>query len=63
MLRKTRLLLIQIYRDQFKRYRQWEQGTPGRTDIIMRSLQNVVPSQFVDIDLFDFKGLGKLSGG
>jgi tRNA 2-thiocytidine biosynthesis protein TtcA len=38
---------------------QWEQENPGRSDIIMRSLQNVVPSHLVDENLFDFKSLGE----
>jgi len=36
---------------------QWEQETPGRSEMIMRSLQNVVPSHLADDKLFDF---GKL---
>jgi len=40
---------------------QWEQEYPGRSDIIMRSLQNVVPSHLVDNNLFDFQDLGKHS--
>ncbi|VAW50954.1 tRNA(Cytosine32)-2-thiocytidine synthetase [hydrothermal vent metagenome] len=36
---------------------QWEQETPGRSEIIMRSLQNVVPSHLLDSGLFDFEGL------
>jgi tRNA 2-thiocytidine biosynthesis protein TtcA len=35
----------------------WEQTSPGRTELIMRSLQHVVPSHLADDDLFDFKGL------
>ena len=38
---------------------QWEQETPGRTEMIMRSLQNVVPSHLADGELFDFEGLGE----
>ncbi len=38
---------------------QWEHETPGRTDMIMRSLQNVVPSHLVDDELFDFGSLGE----
>ena len=38
---------------------QWEQEMPGRTDSIMRSLQNVVPSHLADNALFDFSGLDK----
>ena len=34
---------------------QWEQETPGRTEMIMRSLQNVVPSHLADGELFDFE--------
>lgn len=33
---------------------QWEGEYPGRSDVIMRSLQNVVPSHLADIDLHDF---------
>ena len=40
---------------------QWEQENPGRSDLIMRSLGNVVPSHLADAELFDFKGLGKMS--
>ncbi len=36
---------------------QWEQETPGRSEIMMRSLQNVVPSHLADDELFDFKAL------
>ncbi len=36
---------------------QWELETPGRSEIIMRSLQNVVPSHLADNDLFDFSKL------
>ncbi len=36
---------------------QWEQESPGRSDMIMRSLQNVKPSHLADGDLFDFKSL------
>ncbi len=38
--------------------RRWEQENPGRSDMIMRSLQNVKPSHLADGDLFDFKSLG-----
>jgi tRNA 2-thiocytidine biosynthesis protein TtcA len=41
---------------------QWEQENPGRSDLIMRSLQNVVPSHLADNELYDFQGLGKISG-
>jgi tRNA 2-thiocytidine biosynthesis protein TtcA len=40
-----------------KMIQQWEQDNPGRSDLIMRSLQNVVPSHLADTDLFDFKSL------
>ncbi|MBX9915159.1 MAG: tRNA 2-thiocytidine(32) synthetase TtcA [Pseudomonadaceae bacterium] len=36
---------------------EWERKTPGRTDIMFRALQHVVPSQLADRDLFDFAGL------
>ena len=39
---------------------QWEQKHPGRSDLIMRSLQNVVPSHLADSELFDFQSLGKV---
>jgi tRNA 2-thiocytidine biosynthesis protein TtcA len=39
---------------------KWEFESPGRTELMMRSLQNVVPSHLADADLFDFKGLGDL---
>jgi tRNA 2-thiocytidine biosynthesis protein TtcA len=42
---------------------QWEQENPGRSEIIMRSLQNVVPSHLADTELFDFEGLVKTLGG
>lgn len=35
----------------------WEQKTPGRLDIMFRSLQNVAPSQLADRQLFDFASL------
>ena len=35
----------------------WEQRTPGRLDIMFRSLQNVAPSQLAVTQLFDFKSL------
>lgn len=38
---------------------RWEQENPGRSDSIMRSLQNVVPSHLADEHLFDFKILGE----
>ena len=36
---------------------RWEQEQPGRSDSIMRSLQNVVPSHLADTGLYDFKNL------
>ena len=36
---------------------EWERKTPGRTEIMFRALQNVVPSQLADRDLFDFASL------
>ena len=36
---------------------EWEQVSPGRTELIMRSLQHVVPSHLADNELFDFKSL------
>ncbi len=42
-----------------KMIQQWEQETPGRSEIIMRSLQNVVPSHLADNKLFDFEKLLK----
>lgn len=38
---------------------KWELEMPGRTEMIMRSLQNVVPSHLADSKLFDFEALGK----
>ncbi len=37
-----------------KMLQQWELENPGRSDVIMRSLQNVVPSHLADSDLHDF---------
>jgi tRNA 2-thiocytidine biosynthesis protein TtcA len=36
---------------------QWEQDSPGRTDMIMRSLQHAVPSHLADTCLYDFVNL------
>ena len=36
---------------------EWEQEFPGRTELIMRSLRNVVPSHLADSKLFDFSNL------
>jgi len=38
---------------------QWEKENPGRTELIMRSLQHVVPSHLADNALFDFQSLAK----
>ena len=35
----------------------WERETPGKTESIFRSIQNVAPSQLADPELFDFAGL------
>ena len=35
----------------------WDQEHPGRSESIMRSLQNVVPSHLLDDAMFDFQGL------
>jgi tRNA 2-thiocytidine biosynthesis protein TtcA len=40
-----------------KMIQQWEQETPGRSENIMRSLQNVVPSHLADNNLFNFEEL------
>lgn len=36
---------------------EWEHKTPGRTEVMFRALQNVVPSQLADRSLFDFSSL------
>jgi len=36
---------------------QWEQDSPGRTDMIMRSLRHAVPSHLADTRLYDFVNL------
>ena len=36
---------------------QWELENPGRSEIIMRSLQHVVPSHLADDELYDFKNI------
>lgn len=36
---------------------EWESESPGRTELMMKSLQNVVPSHLADNELFDFGGL------
>jgi len=40
----------------------WEQQSAGRSEMIMRSLQNVVSSHLADEQLFDFKGLESGAG-
>ena len=39
---------------------QWEQENPGRSDMILRSLQNVKPSHLADNNLYDFQAMGKI---
>lgn len=47
-----------MQRQQIKEMvQQWERQYPGRTDIILRAIQHVVPSHLGDPQLFDFKGL------
>jgi len=38
-----------------KMIQQWEQENPGRSEMILKSLQNVVPSHLADNALYDFK--------
>jgi len=38
-----------------KMIQQWEQENPGRSEMIMKSLQNVVPSHLADNLLYNFK--------
>jgi len=45
-----------------KMIQQWELETPGRSEMIMRSLQHVVPSHLADDRLFDFAALLKQDG-
>ena len=45
----------QLQRQNIKQMLQsWEEKYPGRSDLIMRSLQNVVPSHLADSELFDY---------
>lgn len=45
----------QLQRKQIKKMlKSWESEYPGRSDIIMRSLQNVVPSHLADNELYDY---------
>ena len=39
----------------------WERETPGRTNNLFRSLQNVTPSHLADTELFDFAGLNRVN--
>lgn len=39
--------------------RQWDRENPKRTEIIFKSLQNVVPSHLLDRNLFDFSKIAK----
>ncbi len=41
-----------------KMLRAWEKESPGRTEIIFRSLQNVVPSHLADMRQFNFENPG-----
>jgi tRNA 2-thiocytidine biosynthesis protein TtcA len=40
-----------------KMLENWDKNTPGRLESIFSSLQNIVPSQLADTQLFDFSGL------
>jgi tRNA 2-thiocytidine biosynthesis protein TtcA len=44
----------QVVKDMLQ---EWERKHPGRTESIFRGLQNVVPSQLADRDLFNFADL------
>ena len=44
----------QVVKDMLQ---EWDRKTPGRTESIFRSLQNVHPSQLADRNLFDFSSL------
>jgi tRNA 2-thiocytidine biosynthesis protein TtcA len=45
----------QLQRQNIKQMLQsWEEEYPGRRELIMRSLQNVVPSHLADSELFDY---------
>jgi tRNA 2-thiocytidine biosynthesis protein TtcA len=47
-----------LQRAQIKQLLQtWERDYPGRTESLFRSLQNVLPSQLADTELFDFENL------
>ncbi len=52
-----------LQRQQVKRMLQsWEIEYPGRTDRVLRAMQNISPSQMADVSLFDFKGLQLMRG-
>ncbi len=42
---------------------EWERKSPGRTEQIFKSMQNVAPSQLADPQLFDFAGLSAAEAG
>jgi tRNA 2-thiocytidine biosynthesis protein TtcA len=42
---------------------QWEQDSPGRTEMIMRSLRHTVPSHLADTGLYDFVDLTVVGDG
>lgn len=44
----------QVVKDMLQ---EWDRKAPGRTESIFRSLQNVMPSQLADRNLFDFASL------
>ena len=44
----------QVVKDMLQ---EWDRKTPKRTESIFRSLQNVIPSQLADRNLFDFASL------
>jgi tRNA 2-thiocytidine biosynthesis protein TtcA len=47
-----------LQRAQIKQLLQtWERDYPGRTESLFRSLQNVLPSQLADTELYDFGSL------
>lgn len=53
-----------LQRQQIKAMlQQWEQESPGRSDMIMRSLQHVTLSHLADGELFNFMALSNLPTG
>ncbi|MEM9715275.1 MAG: tRNA 2-thiocytidine(32) synthetase TtcA, partial [Pseudomonadota bacterium] len=42
---------------------QWEKNSPGRRQVMFRSLMNARPSHLLDPELFDFAGLTRTSEG